>query len=173
SPPTARPPPTTSRPTAGPGAGRPRRSGASPGFHERVDGSPAFEREPALLAVPGAVGHAFVAELVLEDPPDRVARQVVAELDVARHGEVGHPLHDPRAELLLGDGLAGVEHRGDLEVVLADVARDRVDGDVVDRVVSVEDPLHLEARDVLAATAQVVLLAVDEVQEPVLVDLAE
>ena len=65
------------------------------------------------------------------------------------------------------------EHRGDLHVVLALVARDRVHRDVGDRLVRDDRALHLEARDVLAPPAQVVLLAVDEVEEPVVVEPAE
>ena len=58
---------------------------------------------PGGLAVPGRGGHALVAELVLEHPADRVAGQVVAELDVARDREVRHPLRHPPAQLLLGE----------------------------------------------------------------------
>ena len=58
----------------------------------------------------------------------------------------------------------------DLEVVLGHLARHRVDDDVGERAVAHEDPLDLEAGDVLAAPAEVVGLAVDEEQVVVLVD---
>ena len=62
------------------------------GDPRRASRSAALEREAGRLAVPGGVGDAVVAQLVLEHPPDRVARQVGAELDVARHREVRHLL---------------------------------------------------------------------------------
>ena len=63
-----------------------------------------------------------------------------------------------------------VEGRGDLEVVLGQLARHRVHGDVGERAVAHEHALDLEARDVLAPAAEVVGLAVDEVEEAVVVD---
>ena len=110
----------------------------------------------------------------LSTRPDRVARQVVAELDVARDREVRHPLDRPPAQLLLGERRAVLEHRGDLHVVLAQ-RRSATACTATSSIVGVRDerPLHLEARDVLAPPPQVVLLAVDEVEEAVLVEPAE
>src|SRR6476620_3863626 len=69
-----------------------RRSGAAFG---RLTASAAFEGDAGGFAVPGRGGHAVVAQLVLEDAADRVARQVVAEFDVARDGEVRDALDAP------------------------------------------------------------------------------
>ena len=122
---------------------------------------------------PRSGGHALVAELVLQHPADRVAGQVVAELDVARDREVRNPLGHPAAQLLFGELRAVLEHDGDLHVVLAELARHRVHRDVPQRGVAEQRLLHLEARDVLAPAPQRVLLAVDEEDVAVVVDPAE
>src|SRR6266511_382743 len=140
---------------------------------EVVERSPTVEGDARGLAVPGRRSDPFVPQLVLEHPADRVAGKVVAELDVARDREVRDVVDTPRAELFLGDVGIRLKHRGDLDVVLAEVARYGVDGDVLDRGVGVERALHLEARDVLAPPSQVVLLAVHEEEEAVLVETAE
>src|SRR5207248_2328490 len=62
-----------------------------------------FEGDAGGFAVPGRRRHTVIAQLVLEDAADRIAREVVAELDVARNGEVRDALDAPLAELGLGE----------------------------------------------------------------------
>src|SRR5262249_19977405 len=75
-----------------------------------------FERDTRGFAVPGRGRHAFRAQLVLQHAPDRVAGQVVAELDVTRDRKERHALRSPAAELLLGELGFGLQHRGDLHL---------------------------------------------------------
>ena len=118
-------------------------------------------------------GDPLVAQVALEDAPDGVPWKSGPELDVPGEGEVRELLDAPAEEALLVE-LGALLHRGrDLQVVLGQLARDGVDRDVGQSAVAHEDPLHLEARDVLAAPSQVVGLAVDEVEIAVLVDAAD
>ncbi len=113
------------------------------------------------------------AQLALEDAPDGAARQRGAELDVARQAEIGELVDAPAEELLLAEVRALLDRGGDLEVVLGQGAGDGVHRDVGQRAVAHEDRLHLVARDVLTPAAQVVRLAVDEVEVAVFVDPAD
>src|SRR5436190_16436699 len=85
----------------------------NPGLHQnRQSGAPTrlapFEGDAGGFAVPGRRRHTVIAQLVLEDAADRIAREVVAELDVARNGEVRDALDAPLAELGLGERDVGL-----------------------------------------------------------------
>src|SRR5581483_1262590 len=89
---------------------------------DRVNGtaseSTLRERDAGRHPVPRRRGHALVAQLVLEDPPNGVLGDFGPELDEAGNGEVGQVVDRPPAQLLLGQRGAGGQHGGELDVVL-------------------------------------------------------
>ena len=112
-------------------------------------------------------------QLVLHDLAQGVLRQLVAELDDPRVLVGGHPL------LAVGDQLGAVSEapgpqRDDGHDLLAEpLVGNADDGGLGDRRVGVQHVLDLARVHVVPAADDELLLAADDEQEPVLVEIAE
>ncbi len=116
-------------------------------------------------------GAVRAAQRRLEHLAGGVARQLVDDLDARRALEVGQPLPG-EGDQLGGRDLAVAGDGGDDRLAPALVGQPE-DGHLADGRVAHEDLLDLDRVDVLAAGDDHVLLAVDERDVAVLVDLAE
>ena len=124
-----------------------------------------------LLAVEASCGEvvALAAEDVLADAHAGGAGQVVADLEVAGHLEVGEAGGAPVDYLFGVDGGIGACGDVGLHVVLAQFRGDGDDGAVEDGGVGLDGVLHLLGGDVLTTTPYHVLLAVHEIEEAVVI----
>src|SRR5262245_29746414 len=114
-----------------------------------------------------------LAQLELGDPVRRRARQLVDEEDEAWHLESRKAGTAPLAEIALGQGAAGFSHYREKDLVLAQLGGD-ADRRRFDHLRMVADhEVDLGPRDVLAATADDVLLARDEPEVAVFIPTRE
>ena len=130
---------------------------------------------PAASASQVVGGDALVAQLALEHAPDRAARQLGRGTRCsAAARSTGSCVDAPAEQLLLGERRALGQRRGDLQVVLGHArSAPRARPTSASAPWPIRIALDLEARDVLAPAAQVVGLAVDEVEVAVVVDPAD
>src|SRR5436305_1752910 len=122
------------------------------------------------IGVPGRWSHTLGPQLALQHAAHRAARELGPELDVPGQGEVRELVDAPAEQLLLSERRPFLHRRRHLEIVLGELAGHGMHGHVGQRSVADEDALDLEAGDVLAPPAQVVGLAVDEVEKALVVD---
>src|SRR5215216_349210 len=111
-------------------------------------------------------------DLALEDLARRALRELVGEPDPARVLVVGDLLLDELTQLVGVDLLALLEHDGGADLLAHLVVGDADDGGLGDRGVLVEDLFDLARVHVVAAADDHLLLAVDDEEVAVLVDLA-
>src|SRR4029079_17125598 len=132
--------------------------------------------DPAMLRlpIPGAGDEVAVLEDLLAHAPRRRAFEVrVAELDVPGHLVLGQPFGAVLYELGGRDRLAVHGQHVRLDLLTAQVVRHGDHRDVLYLRVRADHVLDLGRRDVLAAAADDVLLAADEVVEAALVAAGE
>src|SRR3954453_20566757 len=116
----------------------------------------------------------LVAQLRLENLAGRIARQrFVAQRDVLRHLEVRHALARMGEDGLDVEALAVVGHDHDPDLLAHHVVGDADRDNLADAGRAGQRALDLDRVDVLAAAVDHVLLAIDDVEQPVLVDPAE
>src|SRR3954447_17209715 len=110
-------------------------------------------------------------DLPLEDLAGRSLGQLVDEPDLARVLVAGDLLLDVRAQLVLGDVLAVLERDRGADLLAELLVRDADHRRLGHRGMLVEDLLDLARIDVVAAADDHVLLAIDDEEVAVLVDL--
>src|SRR5215210_978950 len=110
-------------------------------------------------------------DLALEDLARRAHRKLVHEPDLPRVLVGGHLLLDVGLQLVLVDRLALLQHHRGAHLLAELVVRHADHGRLLDRRVLVQHLLDLARVDVVAATDDQVLLAVDDEEVAVLVHL--
>src|ERR1039458_7840433 len=130
------------------------------------------DRVTGRLAVPRRGRNAAGAQLMLEDPPDGILRQLGGDLDIAGNGEVGEVLAAKVHERLHVDGLDRSGDQVDHHLVLSELAGHAHRRHLGHGWMAQEGLLHLERRDFLSPPAHGVLLAVGEVEKSILVEPA-
>src|SRR4029453_7170410 len=114
-----------------------------------------------------------VPQQVLHDFPGGVTRQLVDEGDLSRALVVGEVVGAERLELVAADGGIGLAHDKGGAVLAEHVVRDADDRGLSHLWVLEDHALDIRRVHVVSAPNDEVLLAPDEVQEPVVVEVAE
>src|SRR3546814_8111414 len=138
-----------------------------------VSRSPLAQLEACVFAIPSRRSPSLVTQLLFKNAPDVIARQFVAKLDITRHRKIGDPVRAPRAHLRLGHLAFAIQNDRGFHIVLGAFGPDRVACDIDDIGVAAKRPFEFEARNILAASPQIILLAFDKIEIAVFVYRAD